>query len=89
VHGGIVSGVFDLEPRKGVVRAFDFLQAKHVRLHLAQIGKELLQAQSDRIDVPGGDTQGETSNVRCLVAPLLSSRKSMKAKSPACGRAFV
>jgi len=44
-----------------LVKALDFLQAKDVGLYLLQIGEEVRQPLADRIDVPGGDAQGESS----------------------------
>jgi hypothetical protein len=81
VDGGIVSGILDFEPGKSIIRAFDLLQTKHVGLHLTQISEELLQTQTDRIDVPGGDTHGNLSSCR-LVAPARSCRKPQESKKP-------
>src|SRR5690606_35506538 len=42
--------------RKGLVHAFDLLQAGDVRLALAEPGQEVVEALAHRIDVPGGDS---------------------------------
>jgi hypothetical protein len=53
----VVAELLDLKPRKLLVEALDFLQAKNVGLNLLQIGEEVGQPLADGIDVPGGDAQ--------------------------------
>ena len=56
VHGLV--DVAELRQRLGrkLVRlALDLLQAEHVDVLLAQHARDLVDAQADRIDVPGGD----------------------------------
>ena len=51
------------------VRAFRFLEAEDVRLVLAEIADDELDAQSHRIDVPGGDGKRHgkiRGGLRCL-----------------------
>ena len=53
----VVAKLLDLHPRKLLVEALDFLQAKNVRLHLLQVSEKVRQPLTDGIDVPGGDAQ--------------------------------
>ena len=56
VGDDVVAERLDLEPRKGVIDAFDFLQADDVRLALLQPADEMLDPLSDGIDVPRSNT---------------------------------
>ena len=52
VGDDVVAQRLDLEPGKGVIDAFGFLQAQHIRPHrLEEFGDEI-DAQAHRIDVP-------------------------------------
>ena len=50
--GNIVAEGFDLERRKCVFRAFEFLQADNIRIGFFQPGDEMLRALANRVDVP-------------------------------------
>src|SRR5471032_309005 len=52
--------------RKGVVRAFGFLQAQHVGSCGFQEFGDQIDAQADGIDIPGGDFEGHGPNLRRL-----------------------
>src|SRR5437588_5014762 len=56
VGDDVVAERLDLEPRKGVIDAFDFLQADDVRRALPEPAHEMLDPLSDRIDVPRSNT---------------------------------
>ena len=62
----VVAKLLDLHPRKLLVEALDFLQAKNVGLNLLEIGEEVRQPLADGIDVPGGDAQAADSLGRLL-----------------------
>jgi hypothetical protein len=47
MHGDIIASRFHFETRKGLIHAFQFLQAQNVRLYLFEIGEEMLKALSD------------------------------------------
>jgi hypothetical protein len=49
-----VAQPFEHVAREQILAAFDFLQAQHVGLFLSQKSLYLIDAQADRIDVPGG-----------------------------------
>src|SRR5581483_3637630 len=51
--------------REGVVRALGFLQAQHVRLRAAQEPRHQIDAQTDRVDVPGGDLERHACSLTC------------------------
>jgi hypothetical protein len=53
----VVPKLLDLHPRKLLVEALDFLQAKNVGLNVLEVSEEVRQPLADRIDVPGGDAQ--------------------------------
>ena len=67
-------GVLVAEPlkaleRKGVVRAFRFLQAEYVGAGALKKLGDQVDAQADGIDVPGGDLEGHGSNILTCHAP--------------------
>ena len=55
VGDDVVAERLDLQPREGLVDAFDLLQADDVRLALLSQVSEKVDPLPDRIDVPGGD----------------------------------
>jgi hypothetical protein len=56
VGNDVVAERLDLEPGKGVVDAFDFLQADDVRRALREPAHQMLDPLSDGIDVPRSNT---------------------------------
>ena len=56
VGDDVIAERLDLQPREGLVDAFDFLQADDVRRAFLQPGQQMLEPLPDRIDVPGGNT---------------------------------
>ncbi len=55
VRRDVVAEVFDLSARKGVVHAFQFLQADHVGFRLLQPVGEVPETCLDRVDVEAGN----------------------------------
>ncbi len=51
----VVAGALHLGARKGLVDAFQLLQADHVRLRALEEGEQVFEALLDGVDVPGGD----------------------------------
>ena len=63
----VESGVLVAQPletleRKPIVRTFRLLQAEHVRPHRLHEFRHSLDAQSHRVDVPGGEGEAHTRN---------------------------
>src|SRR4051794_25636784 len=58
--GDVIAERLDLLAREGVVLALDLLQADGVGRDLLEIIEQVGQALAHRIDVPGGEDQGET-----------------------------
>ena len=50
-----IASLTDGFTRKGIIRAFGFLQAQHVRRLLFKQAKHQRQPEPDRIDIPGDD----------------------------------
>jgi hypothetical protein len=50
-----IAGALEGVVGEKMLGALDLLQAQHVGPLLAEEAKDLLDAQADRIDVPGGD----------------------------------
>jgi hypothetical protein len=59
VGDDIVAERLDLQPRKRLIDAFDFLQAHDVRRAVLQPAQQMVDPLPDRIDVPGGDAHRE------------------------------
>jgi hypothetical protein len=55
-----VAETFETLQREGVVRALGLLQADHVGPHRLEMARHQVDAQADRVDVPGGDRQGHS-----------------------------
>ena len=55
VGDDVVAERLDLQPRKRVIDAFDFLQADDVGRAVLQPGQQMFDPLPDRIDVPGRD----------------------------------
>ena len=55
VGDDVVAERLDLQPRKRLIDAFDFLQADDVRRAVLQPGQQMVDPLPDRIDVPGGN----------------------------------
>src|SRR5690606_16402812 len=54
-----VTRLADVLHRKGIVDAFDFLEAEDVRLFFPEQSFDEIYPQADGIDVPGGDLEGQ------------------------------
>ncbi|MHC2294768.1 hypothetical protein ACVIJW_010638 [Bradyrhizobium barranii subsp. barranii] len=54
----VVAERLDLQPREGLVDAFDLLQADDVRLALLQPGQQQVDPLPDRVHVPGSNSDG-------------------------------
>src|SRR6478735_10166744 len=54
----VVAERLDLQPREGLVDAFDLLEADDVRLALLQPGQQQVDPLPDRVHVPGSYSDG-------------------------------
>ena len=61
MDGDIVAGRLDLQPRERLLQALDLLQANDVGLGLLQPGEEVFEALTDRVDVPGCNSHGDST----------------------------
>ena len=57
-RGVDVAEALEALQRKRIVRAFRLLQADHVGPHRLDVAGDQIDAQADRVDVPGGERQG-------------------------------
>ncbi|MGY3467590.1 hypothetical protein ACVW0I_004461 [Bradyrhizobium sp. LM6.11] len=60
----VVAERLDLQPREGLVDAFDLLEADDVRLALLQPGQQQINPLPDRVHVPGGNSDGHVGGLR-------------------------
>ena len=59
----LVAETLEALQREGVIRTLGLLQAEHIGLRALQEPRDEIDAQADRVDIPGGDLEGHCGNL--------------------------